>query len=223
MTMTSHFFPNSTITSVKAAELKTYDVAPMLSQSQMPPIELPRTLFIGDMPLLCDEERLYELFSPFGAIESIQVKKDNQHQAQSQTHLSYGFVKFLSHEPATRALAAMNGTFVLGRRLRVSWAHDNPGLEFVPAQAIASSNPVRKTAQIHVLFLTSIMHQTICEMDLYEVFSHFGKVVDITIKKSVLHEVIQPLLSITSLVTNFFFLSSRKNKCNQVMALFIMI
>ena len=228
--------------------------------------DLPRCLFVGDIPLLCNEERLFALFSPLGRIESIQLKRDDQAslrsqkqsstQLQSQTmtkpysqpflppyhqhpfslsnqylqprpsylnntrsglqqlqqmplqlptpqqeqrnHLSYGFVKFVAHEDAMKAVKELNGAFVLGRRIRVSWARDNPGLEYLPAEALqsimgvsasSSSAAGRKTAQIHVLYATPMMHVTISEMDLHEVFREFGEVLDVTIKKSVKNKV----------------------------------
>ena len=246
----------------KAPESTTYSGASRFEPSLLPlrtaVPELPRCLFVGDIPLLCNEERLFALFSPLGRIESIQLKRDEQSshrspkspstlitnkshqlsvsgsnryfqspqpyadnprpeklplqqqqlhlsslssqssqssQQEQRNHLSYGFVKFVAHEDAVKAVRELNGAFVLGRRIRVSWARDNPGLELLSAEALQSTTGAsatgRKTAQIHVLYMTPMIHVTISEMDLHEVFREFGEVLDVTIKKSVMNKVMK--------------------------------
>lgn len=139
------------------------------------------TLFVGDLPFLCDEEKLFELFHCFGAIESIRLKKsDNDPQ---KVHLSYGFVKFFAHEDAVRAFQEVNGMFYLGRRLRLGWADDHPsntkqgGIAFIPPKR---NDP---TAQIHVTFVSKNMSRKISELELHQVFDPYRNVVDVVVKK----------------------------------------
>ncbi len=39
--------------------------------------EEPRTLFLGDLSVICDEIKLYDLFSHFGVVETVQLKKSD--------------------------------------------------------------------------------------------------------------------------------------------------
>ena len=36
------------------------------------------TLFVGDLSVICDEIKLYELFSRFGGVETVQLKKSDR-------------------------------------------------------------------------------------------------------------------------------------------------
>lgn len=71
------------------------------------------TLFLGDLSIYCTEKDIQEVFSSFGAIDCIQLKKGGD-----CLHLCYGFVKFLYRESADLALSTMNGKIFLGRPLR---------------------------------------------------------------------------------------------------------
>lgn len=59
---------------------------------------LTSTLFIGDLSVICDEIKLYELFSRFGVVETVQLKKSDRDPQRA--HLGYGFIKFSTREAA---------------------------------------------------------------------------------------------------------------------------
>lgn len=143
---------------------------------------LTTTLFLGDLPFLCTETSLRELFSRYGEIERLQLKKSARDPQRA--HLGFGFVKFTSRASAERALLELNGHFFLGRALRVGWADDYNRI----CAATKATDPKKnhQTAQLHVSFHTHDPSKIVSEMDLREVFGGFGHVVDIAIKKNVL-------------------------------------
>lgn len=68
------------------------------------------TLFLGDLSMYCCEKDIYVLFERFGPIESIILKKNNQH--------CYGFLCYQDPRSAEIALRSMSGTVLHGRKLR---------------------------------------------------------------------------------------------------------
>eukprot|EP01040_Poterioochromonas_malhamensis_P006208 gene6208-6681_t len=79
-----------------------------------------RSVFVGNLPINCSEENLKQLFSPFGQISSIRLKKsDDPHRS----HLSYGFVDFWKPSSAIAAMQLNNSLFG-GRTIRVAPAEE---------------------------------------------------------------------------------------------------
>ena len=186
------------------------------------PTEQPKmsTLFLGDLSVLCDEEKLIELFRPYGSIESIHLKKSTRDPLRG--HLGFGFIKFVNHEDAERAIKELNGLFFLGRAMRVGWGKDFDKLH-VPVdglEKLVDPKKHRQTAQIHVTFVSRELRKLVSEMDLGAVFGTFGNVVDIAIKKNAINEVSSFLPLIESYI--FMILSDRNTWSNQDMLLFIL-
>ncbi len=146
---------------------------------------LTTTLFLGDLSVLCNEISVRELFSRYGEIERVQLKKSDRDPQRA--HLGFGFVKFATRASAERALEELNGKFFLGRALRVGWAEDHNRI----GTGVKAADPKKnhQTAQLHVSFMTRDMNKRVSEMDLGGVFTGFGNVVDIAIKKNVLNRV----------------------------------
>jgi hypothetical protein len=76
------------------------------------------TLFVGDLPTQCSEYDLEKLFNMVGLVRHVRI----QRAQGSQASLGYGFVKMSSHQVATKALAALDGYLLFGRKLRVRFA-----------------------------------------------------------------------------------------------------
>lgn len=76
---------------------------------------LSRTIFVGDLSIHCTEDDICRLFSPFGKIESISLKRV---QEGKNSFLFYGFIKYEQRSCGETAIAAMNGKLLLGRPLR---------------------------------------------------------------------------------------------------------
>jgi RNA recognition motif-containing protein len=148
------------------------------------------TLFLGDLSIFCNEQEIFNLFQPFGPIESVQLKKCEK----KKPHLSYGFIKFAYRQSADQALQQTNGQIFLGRAIRVGWAMDNPALKS-PKMRMMENKAIKQTAQIHVTFTSRNPQLPVTEATLRHVFSRYGEVVDVTINKTMFNKV-KPLPSL---------------------------
>ena len=72
------------------------------------------SLFISSLSPKCTEDDLSKIFSPFGAIASINIKN----QISGCESLAFGFVNFLAIKSAVRARNELNGTQLFGETLR---------------------------------------------------------------------------------------------------------
>nr|CDS34303.2 CUGBP Elav family [Hymenolepis microstoma] len=72
-------------------------------------------IYISHLPRFVDDEYLRSLFEPYGRVLSTKVNIDNR-TGESK---GIGFVSYDSREAAQRAIGAMNGHKIDGKRLRV--------------------------------------------------------------------------------------------------------
>jgi RNA recognition motif-containing protein len=85
-----------------------------------PPQQSPTSftrLYVGSVPFSVSEEDLLTIFSPFGAIASLQL----QREASTGRSRGYGFVEFVEHASAKKALS-LNGLVLANRALKVNLA-----------------------------------------------------------------------------------------------------
>ena len=74
-------------------------------------------VFVYNLPETCQDFLLYQLFSPFGAITSVNVIRD----LKSGLCKRYGFVNMKSYEEACSAIMTLNGYVHDGKTLQVSF------------------------------------------------------------------------------------------------------
>lgn len=72
------------------------------------------SLFVGDLSKFCTEANLESLFSTYGHVVEVKIKRNNT----TGKTLSYGFVTFLTDESAALAMEHLNGYSFFGRNLR---------------------------------------------------------------------------------------------------------
>jgi RNA recognition motif-containing protein len=78
-------------------------------------------LFVVGYPLDIQDVELIEIFSIHGMIHSIHLLTDKvTHQ-----HKGYGFIEMLDQAGADRAIAAINGMVIKGRKLTVKLADED--------------------------------------------------------------------------------------------------
>jgi len=113
-----------------------------------------RTLIVNYLPQRISESELGRMFEPYGTVEHVKLMLDRR------THVSmgYGFVRFASIESTDRAIAALNGTPIDNKTLRVS--HSRP-----------------PTAQETNLYVGNI-EPTVTREALAKLFAPFGKVIE---------------------------------------------
>lgn len=74
-------------------------------------------IYAGNLPFSVDEEKLREMFAPFGAVEDVTVIRDRD----TGRSRGFGFVQ-MSDADAQSAIEGLNGQDVDGRTLRISEA-----------------------------------------------------------------------------------------------------
>ena len=75
-------------------------------------------LYAGGLPYEVNDDRLQEIFSPHGTVESAKVIIDRS----TGRSKGFGFVEMSSEDEAQSAITALNGTNVDGRSLTVNVA-----------------------------------------------------------------------------------------------------
>ena len=75
-------------------------------------------LYVGGLPYSITEDRLEELFSAHGTVESAKVITDRM----TGRSRGFGFVEMSSQEEAQQAIDKLNGTDLEGRSLTVNEA-----------------------------------------------------------------------------------------------------
>ena len=82
-------------------------------------------LFVFNLPPEYDDDKLRELFSPFGEILSAKVQMMNDFDDQvifekeTNTSKGYGFVNFYNEEDAKKAIKEMDGKVINKKKLTV--------------------------------------------------------------------------------------------------------
>lgn len=109
--------PNIRFNPVSAVAAAGMSLASVVGATPTPNGPQGYCVFVYNLPDNTQDSLLYQLFSPFGAITSVKVIKDNATQKCKR----YGFVNMLSYEEAYTAILSLNGFEVEGRTLQVSF------------------------------------------------------------------------------------------------------
>lgn len=98
-------------------------------------------VFVGNLPSDFSDERLAEVFDPFGIVLSAAIARDPVTGAR----LRYGFVDIATEKAAKAAIAGLNGTKIDGSKLSVQMS-EKP-VKKAPGAA-AKRPPLRVTPRI---------------------------------------------------------------------------
>lgn len=79
------------------------------------------SMYVGNLPFSADQSSLKSLFAPFGEVISARVMSDRD----TGRSRGFGFVEMEVSE-AKKALSALNGTELDGRKLRINEAEKRP-------------------------------------------------------------------------------------------------
>jgi RNA recognition motif-containing protein len=90
-------------------------------------------VFVGNLPAEFSDERLAEVFDPFGIVLSAAIARD----PVTGVRLRYGFVDIATEKAAKAAIAGLNGTQVDGSKLSVQMSEK-------PAKKAASGAPAKR-------------------------------------------------------------------------------
>ena len=87
------------------------------------------TVFVGNLSFSIDEDTLREAFASCGEIASIRFAEDRETGAFK----GFGHIEFVDSESTDKAVA-MAGEDVMGRAIRVDYAADKRGGEFLSTE-----------------------------------------------------------------------------------------
>jgi len=73
-------------------------------------------IFVYNLAPEAQENTLWELFGPFGAVFNVKIIRD----FNTQKCKGFGFVTMTSYEEAVRAISFLNGVMIANRQLQVS-------------------------------------------------------------------------------------------------------
>ena len=74
-----------------------------------------KNIFVGNLPLNVAEDEVRRLFEPFGQVNQVRIMIDS-HTDKSR---GFGFVEMANAEDGEKAIAALNGTLLGDRALKV--------------------------------------------------------------------------------------------------------
>lgn len=77
-----------------------------------------KKIYVGNISFDASEDDLRELFSTYGAVESVKIVTD----AQTGRARGFGFVEMQSEEDAAKAITGLNGKTFMERPINVSEA-----------------------------------------------------------------------------------------------------
>ena len=79
-------------------------------------------LYVGNLPFRATADSLRQAFAPSGTVADVHIVNDRE----SGKSRGFGFVTMGNALEAEKAIAAMNGTTLDGRALRVNEAEERP-------------------------------------------------------------------------------------------------
>jgi cold-inducible RNA-binding protein len=95
-------------------------------------VKLVTNVFLGNLDITVTEHQLQELFAPYGTVESVTIVTDRD----TGEPRGIAFVEITQATQAQRAIAALDGTMLNGRPMRVNEAR--PKLQTDPSRDSAS-------------------------------------------------------------------------------------
>ncbi len=95
-------------------------------------------IFIGGFPLHTEELELVQLFAPFGDVSTIKIVRNRA----TSICKGYAFIEMVKSDAAHTAAAALNGTEMGGRELKVNVVQEKQ--EPVYRKVLRDNNPSAK-------------------------------------------------------------------------------
>lgn len=137
------------------------------------------TLFVGDLSSCCTEENLQTAFGQYGKVKHVRIQQIKDKHSGQKVSAGYGFVRMFSPEQAEIAMASIDGTLIAGRQVRVRYA----------TYHTEDASKVESRMSLYVKYVAKTQTAYTNEEIIRELFSKFGVVVDVTIRKQFLNSV----------------------------------
>ncbi|KAJ1924557.1 E3 ubiquitin-protein ligase pub1 [Tieghemiomyces parasiticus] len=121
-----------------------------------------RSLYVGNLDSNITEDELREVFAPLGDVQSVKIITN---RAFAHGGLNYGFVEFVDHISAGRALAEIQGKELHDKELKINWA-------------FASSINTREDTSAHFHIFVGDLSPEVNDQILQKAFMEFGNMSD---------------------------------------------
>ena len=82
-----------------------------------------KNIFVGNLAFNTSEEDVRRLFAAYGQVDRVTIVRDRETDGPR----GFGFVEMASSEEGNKAIAALNGTLLGDRALKVNDARSRPG------------------------------------------------------------------------------------------------
>eukprot|EP00072_Mus_musculus_P032907 XP_006499888.1 PREDICTED: polyadenylate-binding protein 1-like isoform X1 [Mus musculus] len=126
-------------------------------------------IYVKNLHANVDEQRLQDLFSQFGNMQSVKVMRDSNGQSRG-----FGFVNFEKHEEAQKAVDHMNGKEVSGQLLYVGRAQKRAERQSELKRRFEQMKQERQNRYQGVNLYVKNLDDSINDERLKEVFSTYG-------------------------------------------------
>ncbi|CAN6440934.1 unnamed protein product [Victoria cruziana] len=87
-----------------------------------PAVLFPASLYVGDLHHDVTDKDLFDAFSPISGLLSVRVCLDSM----TGRSLGYGYIDYISHPDASRAIETLNNTQLKGKAIRIMWTERDP-------------------------------------------------------------------------------------------------
>ncbi|KAF7843821.1 28 kDa ribonucleoprotein, chloroplastic [Senna tora] len=136
----------------------------------------PCEVYVCNLPRSCDSTQLHDMFKPFGSVLSAEICRI----AETGESRGCGYITMGSINSAKNAIAALDGSDIDGREMRVRFSAEmNPGRRN-PETMNSSPQKVRFYESPHKLYIGNLARSVQPE-DLWNQFRRFGTVVSVRI------------------------------------------
>lgn len=148
-------------------------------------------IFIEGLPIECMETDLIKLLQPCGKVNAVSMHRHpNPSLPPLRPNSISASVEFQVREHAEAAVYLLETSVIWGRRLSArlitpvmpSPAMSNPSVGMSSGSGNSNSKALR-SAQVHISYLTKQLVTIVTEQMILELFSTFGKVIEVSLKK----------------------------------------
>uniref|UniRef100_A0A1D1YQB8 Ribonucleoprotein, chloroplastic n=1 Tax=Anthurium amnicola TaxID=1678845 RepID=A0A1D1YQB8_9ARAE len=134
----------------------------------------PIELYVCNLPRTCDISDLLDIFSPYGTVQSVEVSRN----PETGVSRGCGYVTLSSILEAKEAVAALDGSELGGREMRVKFSVDTVCGRKIPATLNTEIRKVIYYEGPHKIYVGNLS-LFVQPADLREYFSQFGTVVSV--------------------------------------------
>lgn len=156
-------------------------VGPFIKRSERDPVsgEIRFTnVYVNSLPESMDDEKLRELFRPFGTVTSGVVMKDDAGKSKG-----FGFVNFEKYEEAKAAVEKLNGTQLDGKTVFVGRAQKKSEREAELRSRFEAARLERQQKYMGVNLYVKNLDDQIDDNKLREEFTRFGTITSAKVMK----------------------------------------